>query len=84
MAEIFTNKSKARKILEKYRSTQFFTLIQNMIMLLHESLVLMKKIEKYGLESNCFTPTILAKTIFLNTGKKRKKAMRSVLGKAVV
>jgi hypothetical protein len=44
----------------------------------------MKKIEKYGMESNCFTPAILTKNNFSQYRKEKKKTMRSVVGGVMV
>jgi hypothetical protein len=44
----------------------------------------MKKIEKHGLESNYFIPTILAKNNFSQYRKEKKETMRSVVGDVMV
>ena len=46
----------ARKTENVHHSTQFFTVIPNMIFLLHKSLVVMEKSENYGVNSYFLTP----------------------------
>ena len=46
----------ARKTENVHHSTQFFTVIPNMIFLLHKSSVVMEKSENYGVNSYFLTP----------------------------
>ena len=46
----------ARKNENVHQSTQFFTVIPNMIFLLHKSLVVMEKTKNYGENSYFFAP----------------------------